>query len=104
VLPGKNALLLASSDLSHYHPAEVAHRLDALVVKDVAAFDPEGLMDRIERNHEHACGGGPMVAVMKTARALGADRSVVLRYGDSGDAGEKDKSRVVGYLSAAFLA
>jgi MEMO1 family protein len=104
VLPGKGALLLASSDLSHYHPAEVANRLDALVVKDVEAFDPEALMDRIERNHEHACGGGPMVAVMKAARALGADRGTVLRYGDSGDVGEKEKSRVVGYLSAAFTA
>lgn len=82
----------------------MAHRLDALVVRDVEAFDPEALMDRIERNHEHACGGGPMVAVMKAARALGADRSIGLRYGDSGDAGEKDKSRVVGYLSAAFIA
>jgi AmmeMemoRadiSam system protein B len=104
VLPGKGALLLASSDLSHYHPAEVANRLDALVVKDVEAFDPEALMDRIERNHEHACGGGPMVAVMKAARSLGADRGTVLRYGDSGDVGEKEKSRVVGYLSAAFTA
>jgi AmmeMemoRadiSam system protein B len=104
VLPGKGALLLASSDLSHYHSAEVANRLDALVVKDVEAFDPEALMDRIERNHEHACGGGPMVAVMKAARALGADKAAVLRYGDSGDVGEKEKSRVVGYLSAAFTA
>ena len=39
---------------------------------------------------------------MKAARALGADRATVLRYGDSGDVGERDKSRVVGYLSAAL--
>jgi hypothetical protein len=99
-----DVLLVASSDLSHYHPAPVANRLDAQVVGDVERFDAEGLMGRLERSHEHACGGGPIVAVMKAARALGADRSVVLRYADSGDAGERDKSHVVGYLSAALCA
>lgn len=95
-------LLVASSDLSHYHPAREANRLDALVVADVRRFEPDALMDRLETSGEHACGGGPMVSVMKAARLLGADRSLILRYGDSGDAGEHDKSRVVGYLSAAL--
>jgi len=105
VLPGRQAVVLvASSDLSHYHPAAVANRLDASVVADVERFDPESLMQRLEASHEHACGGGPMVAVMKAARALGADRATVLAYGDSGDAGERDKRRVVGYLSAALSA
>jgi AmmeMemoRadiSam system protein B len=104
VLAGRSALLIASSDLSHYHPAPVAHRLDAGVVEDVRALDAEGLMQRLEGSHEHACGGGPMVAVMKAALSLGANRGLVLRYADSGDAGERDKSRVVGYLSAALVA
>ncbi|MBI3932457.1 MAG: AmmeMemoRadiSam system protein B [Acidobacteria bacterium] len=104
-LEGKDrALLVASSDLSHYHPAPEANRLDGLVVGDVERFDADSLMDRLEGSHEHACGGGPMVAVMRAARTLGADRAVVLRYADSGDAGEHDKSRVVGYLSAALTA
>ena len=103
VLAARPALLVASSDLSHYHPAPVANRLDSLVVGDVERFDPEALMARLEASHEHACGGGPMVAVMKAARSLGAERAQVLRYGDSGDVGERDKSRVVGYLSAALL-
>jgi len=98
------ALLVASSDLSHYHPAAEANALDAQVVGDVERFDPDGLMDRLERERGHACGGGPMVAVMKAARATNASRAEVLRYADSGDAGEGDKSRVVGYLSAALLA
>lgn len=95
-------LLVASSDLSHYHPAPVANRMDALVVDDVGRFDAERLMKRLEADHGHACGGGPIVAVMKAAHALGARRAHVLRYADSGDAGERDKSRVVGYLSAAL--
>lgn len=99
-----DVLLIASSDLSHYHPAPVANRLDALVVAEVAGLRPESLMQLLERSHEHACGGGPMVAVMKAAVAGGGRSARILRYADSGDAGERDKSRVVGYLAAAITA
>jgi MEMO1 family protein len=104
VLAGRDVLLIASTDLSHYQSAPAAHRLDALVTGDVERFDADGLLDRLASSPGHACGGGPLVAVMKAARALGADRSAILRYGDSGDVGEGDKSRVVGYLSAALVA
>ena len=50
---------------------------------------------------DHACGGGPTVAVMRAARLAGARDAVVLRYADSGDV-SGDKSAVVGYLAAAF--
>jgi AmmeMemoRadiSam system protein B len=103
VLAGRDALLVASSDLSHYLSRANARDLDSTVVSDVADFAPERLMGRLERRRNLACGGGPMVAVMKAARDLGADASAVLQYGDSGDAGEHDTSRVVGYLSAALL-
>jgi hypothetical protein len=103
-LEGSDALLIASSDLSHYHPAPEANALDTKVVEDVRRLDPEGLMDRLERFHGHACGGGPMVAVMKAARDRGADRATILEYGDSGDVAERDKSHVVGYLAAALTA
>jgi hypothetical protein len=103
-LAGRDALLVASSDLSHYQPAAVANRTDAVAVGEVGRFDEEALMARLEKHRNVACGGGPVVAVMKAARALGADRSTVLKYGDSGDAGEHDKSHVVGYLSAALTA
>jgi AmmeMemoRadiSam system protein B len=103
-LAGRRALLVASSDLSHYQPATVASRLDAVVVDAVGRFDDESLLGRLETHDNVACGGGPVVAVMKAARALGADRASVLKYGDSGDVGERDKSHVVGYLSAALTA
>ena len=103
-LAGRDALLVASTDLSHYQPAPVANRLDARVVEDIERFDPESFMDRLEASDNVACGGGPTVAVMKAARALGADRAAVLRYADSGDVAEGDKARVVGYVSAALFA
>ncbi|MET0555540.1 MAG: AmmeMemoRadiSam system protein B [Vicinamibacteria bacterium] len=101
-LAGRDALLVASSDLSHYLPAAQANAADAHVVADVSDFAAERLMTRLEHGSNVACGGGPMVAVLKAARALGADTATVLRYADSGDAGEHDRSRVVGYLAAAL--
>lgn len=105
VLRGRDdVLLVASSDLSHFEPAEVANQVDGVVVEHVGAFDADGLMKRLETHDNVACGGGPIVTVMKAARALGADQATILKYGDSGDVGERDKSRVVGYLSAALTA
>jgi hypothetical protein len=103
VLPGREVLLVASSDLSHYQSAAVASRLDAEVIGDVRSLDPDTLMQRLETRDNVACGGGPLVAVMKAAQALGADRATVLRYADSGDV-SGDKAQVVGYLSAVFTA
>ena len=98
--PG-DILLVASSDLSHYEDAATASRLDAVVLRHIEAFDAEGLMDAIEGEPRHACGGGPMVSVLRAARLLGGTRARVLRYADSGDV-SGDKSSVVGYLAAAI--
>ncbi len=98
---GRRALLVASSDLSHFHRAPEAAKLDRLVEDAVQRFDADGLMDLLEQQPDHACGGGPMVSVMAAAHALGARESEVLRYADSGDV-SGDKSSVVGYLAAAL--
>ena len=79
----------------------VGGSLDAVVIDCVSRFDPDGLQRALVAQPEHACGGGPTVAVMRAARLLGARDSVVLRYADSGDV-SGDKSAVVGYLAAAM--
>jgi AmmeMemoRadiSam system protein B len=94
-------LLVASSDLSHYEDARTALKMDAVVTQHVEAFDPEGLMTALEREPRHACGGGPIVAVLRAARQLGATHARLLRYADSGDV-SGDKSSVVGYMAAAI--
>jgi AmmeMemoRadiSam system protein B len=101
VLRGRRALLVASTDLSHYHDAATATRLDAVVLDHVARFDADGLQQALDVQPEHACGGGPTVAVMRAARHLGARDAVVLGYADSGDI-SGDKSQVVGYMAAAL--
>jgi AmmeMemoRadiSam system protein B len=98
----RNVLLVASSDLSHYHQYDAAVELDRRVISDVEAFDEHNLMDRLVNERDEACGGGPVVAVMRASKLLGANRSQVLLYSNSGDI-TGDKSAVVGYCSAAFL-
>jgi hypothetical protein len=100
-LEGRRALLVASTDLSHYREARVAAVLDQQVTSLVGQFDADGLADALEQVPDHACGGGPAVAVMKAARSLGARDARVLRYADSGDV-SGDKSAVVGYMAAAL--
>jgi MEMO1 family protein len=97
----RSVVLIASTDLSHYENASIAGGLDAVVLEHVGSFDPEGLQSSLQKNPRHACGGGPAVAVMRAARALGATQAVVLHYGDSGDV-SGDKSSVVGYMAAAM--
>jgi AmmeMemoRadiSam system protein B len=101
VLRGRRALVIASTDLSHYYDATTAAALDRVVIDCVARFDPDSLQHALDARPDHACGGGPTVAVMRAARALGAADAVVLQYADSGDV-SGDKSAVVGYLAAAL--
>jgi AmmeMemoRadiSam system protein B len=102
VLSGRRALLVASTDLSHYHDRATAARLDSIVADLVGRLDPEGLQQALDRCPEHACGGGPAVAVMRAAATLGASTGIVLNYADSGDV-SGDVSSVVGYLAGALL-
>jgi AmmeMemoRadiSam system protein B len=101
VTKGRRAVLIASTDLSHYQNAATAAALDNTVMQQVLRFDPDGLMSALEAYPDHACGGGPTVSVMLAAKALGARNARILKYGDSGDV-SGDKDAVVGYLAAAF--
>jgi AmmeMemoRadiSam system protein B len=96
-----DALLVASSDLSHYEDAATAEALDRIVIGHVESLDADGLMRALEHEPRHACGGGPMVAVIDAARRLGAAQARLLQYADSGDV-SGDKSSVVGYMAAAI--
>ncbi len=98
---GDRVLLVASSDLSHFHQYDEAVALDSVVIEHVDAFDPEGLLRALASGECEACGGGPMAAVMMAARDLGADRARVLKYANSGDV-TGDRSGVVGYMSAVL--
>lgn len=102
VLDGKEALLVASSDLSHFYPARTAERLDAEVLRQIEAFSPEGLYKADQAGKGYACGLGPIAAVLWAAKELGATQTRILQYATSGDI-TRDFSSVVGYGAAAVI-
>jgi AmmeMemoRadiSam system protein B/AmmeMemoRadiSam system protein A len=98
---GKNVLLVASSDLSHFHSYDEAVRLDKIVLNHIERFDPEGLNRDLRGGRCEACGGGPIITIMLAAKMLGANHGKVLKYANSGDV-TGDRSRVVGYAAGVF--
>jgi hypothetical protein len=101
VLAGHKALLVASSDLSHFYPQAVANVLDHAVLDAVAAYDPAGVI-RAEDDHKgFACGRGAIATVMVAAHDLYADAAQVVGYATSGEV-TGDFQQVVGYGAAVF--
>ncbi|MFZ1729939.1 MAG: AmmeMemoRadiSam system protein B [Bacteroidota bacterium] len=96
-----DCILIASSDLSHFHNQDEALLRDKIVAEDIAAFKPMQLLENLSSKRAEACGGGPIAAVMTASQAVGADRSTVLHQCTSGDV-TGEMQRVVGYISAAF--
>jgi hypothetical protein len=94
-------LIVASSDLSHFHSSSKASRFDSLARRDIETLDYHSLAENLATHKTEACGGGPIIAAMIAATRLGADSVEITGFGDSGDA-SGDKSNVVGYLSAVI--
>lgn len=101
VLAGKNGVIIASSDMTHYEPQESAERKDKLVLEAVEAMDEAKLYSVIEAHRISACGYGPIAALMTAAKILGAKEAKLLCYKTSGDV-IGDYSSVVGYAAVCF--
>ena len=97
----RSALLVASTDLSHFYPQAVAQKLDAEVLHQVETFNPGGVIQVEEKGKGYACGRGALAAVLFAAQGLGADHAQILNYATSGDV-TGDYERVVGYAAAAI--
>jgi len=101
-LQDEAALLVGSSDLSHFYPDSIARKLDAVVLGRIEAFDPAGVLAAEDEGVGFACGRGAVAAVMWAARDLGADDARVLRHATSGDV-TGDFNSVVGYGAAVIF-
>jgi len=96
------ALVVASSDMSHYLPARVAREKDELALDRLLALDPEGLYEVVRREDISMCGFIPATAMLFAAKELGAREAELVRYGSSADA-TGDESSVVGYAGAVIF-
>jgi AmmeMemoRadiSam system protein B len=101
VLASKNAVIIASSDMTHYEPHRSAAAKDLAALKAVEAMDEERFYSIIETKNVTACGYGPIATVITAAKGLGAKEAKILCYKSSGDI-TGDYSSVVGYAAVSF--
>lgn len=101
LLVGRDAALIASSDLTHYEPATVAREKDMALLETVLALDVEAFYDVLEKKQVTACGFGAIATVMEASRLLGFKRGELHKYANSGDT-TGDNDAVVGYPSVSF--
>jgi AmmeMemoRadiSam system protein B/AmmeMemoRadiSam system protein A len=97
-----DTLIVASSDLSHYHPYDEAVKIDHKTLNALQAWDYFSMSRNFGARVWEACGGAPIVAAMIAAERMGANQALVLKYANSGDV-TGDHSRVVGYSADVFL-
>jgi AmmeMemoRadiSam system protein A/AmmeMemoRadiSam system protein B len=97
-----DTLVLASSDLSHYHPYDEAVKIDHKTLDALQAWDYFSMSRNFQTRIWEACGGAPIVAAMIYAERMGANQARVLKYANSGDI-TGDHSRVVGYSADVFV-
>jgi MEMO1 family protein len=102
VLRGRNFVMVASTDLSHFYNQQTALAYDRAMLDAIESFDPDGAFDLERAGKGFACGLGAVAAVMWAARELGADKVKILRHATSGNV-TGDYSSVVGYGAAAVL-
>ncbi len=102
LIKGGDTLIVASSDLSHYHPYDDAVQIDHKTLNALQAWDYFSMSRNFGIRVWEACGGAPIVAAMIAAERMGANQAELLKYANSGDT-TGDHSRVVGYSSVLLL-
>ena len=102
MLTGKNAILVASTDLSHFYDQKAANTLDHEMLKRFESFDPISIFQAEHSGKGYACGHGAVAAMLWASKSLGADKVQILNYATSGDV-TGDYSSVVGYGAGVVL-
>ena len=110
-LKGRRALIVASSDLSHYPSYKDAVRVDQQTLNAIVRMEPAffkscvkaPLSEGIQNLMTCACGEAPILACMAAAKLLGATHGIVASYANSGDVSVGNLSQVVGYGAVALV-
>jgi AmmeMemoRadiSam system protein B len=102
VMQGRSGLLVASTDLSHFYPEDLAQKLDEEMLRRMRSFSPDDLFNAERAGVGFACGVAAVAAVLFAARELGADTVEILHHSTSGEE-TGDYASVVGYGAAAVL-
>lgn len=100
VLRGQKALLVASTDLSHFYSEAEAAQLDDHMLTHMATFSPGGVLKAEKSGEGFACGAGAVALMLWTCQCLGARQVTLLHQSTSADA-TGESQRVVGYGALA---
>jgi MEMO1 family protein len=108
VLKNRNALIVISSDLSHYPTSVNAMEADRRTLKTISELDTgkiASLMQDLDLPglDTRACGEAAILAGITAAKRLGATRAVVTGYSNSGEAAIGDSARAVGYGAVVLI-
>ena len=98
----KDALLIGSSDFTHYEENGFAHRQDLALIDPILKLDVDEFYKILYERKVTACGFGAIASIMTACKELGATQGKLLKYATSGDV-SGDKSSVVGYASIIFV-
>jgi len=102
VMKDKNVLIVASTDMSHYHPYKEAVSMDDVALTSIKRMDIEQLDDDLASGEAELCGAGGVIVTLMTAKKLGAEGIEILKYANSGDVTGDKSDGVVGYFSAVI--
>lgn len=102
VLTGHSALVVISTDLSHYHPLPVAEQMDACMLDAVLRLDVDGVAAAGDSGAGYACGAGALMTGLQYARLQGCQRGILLGY-ETSAVSSGDDSAVVGYAAVALV-
>ncbi len=97
----RKALLIASTDLSHFHTAGEAREMDQAIIQGIQSLDPEALYQSQKEGAGSACGLGALAAVIRAVTSGGRANAQVLNYAHSGNI-TGDNNSVVGYTSVVI--
>ncbi|MGV8143506.1 MAG: AmmeMemoRadiSam system protein B [Methanothermobacter sp.] len=98
---GRDVVVVASTDFTHYKPQEVAFETDHMVLDAIEVLDEKTMMQTIEEYNVTMCGFGPVATAIVYSKIMGAKKAEILKYATSGDT-TGDRKAVVGYASAVI--
>ncbi|WP_353683979.1 AmmeMemoRadiSam system protein B [Thermodesulfovibrio sp. 3907-1M] len=95
-------VIIASTDMSHYLPDDLARKVDSLAIEKIKAFDPEGLYNAVLEHGISMCGVIPTTVMLQATKLLGAKEVQIIKYATSAEV-SRDYDKVVGYLGAIVI-
>jgi len=98
----EKTLLVASSDLSHYHDYDRAKVMDKKIISAVERLSVSDAGNLLRAGESEMCGAYAVIISMEAARRAGTNMGVVFKYANSGDV-TGDKTSVVGYSSIGLF-